>query len=567
MKSLFAPLRLDTDSRQLRFETHLDPAIDEVTSRAFLAALGRNNTKAEKNVQNCEGVVVGDEMRLRQVITNLAGNACKFTPANGTVSITTKLVIPSPEDLARGLEKPATPNAPAAEGDPGTQLSAEYLDLHNLGGEPKKTLERVVVRIEVSDTGYGIEQKEMHRIRLFSEYLGLAVLDHTRFVGRRPKPHIGAFNQTEQGRQQGGKGTGLGLALVRQIVKLSGGRLGLKSKVGKGSTFWVELRVLPQTHILCRDGLHAPLALGVGEKALSILSEEKRPANPRIRSMDRGIPSASHSPGSDPTPGSPSSPFLEQRSNPDGLIQLLPRNYDVCNQAAAKVRKDTADNSVVATQEPPPAADEEVAHVEALEVLKTSAGISSRPRHIDLPTTTINDIRAGGPQTPGSASVLSNASRSTPTEIPPGLQVLVVDDDRMTRLLMTRMLERLRCVVTTAENGKQALQLLLGEGRSADTPAEEQEPNHPTDDREVPRDVVSVHTMSKEGKFVVTFLDNQMPSMSGVEMVRRLRMLGREDLIVGVTGNALLPDQEEYLEAGADQYVRLVVSHWCFEWF
>ena len=54
-----------------------------------------------------------------------------------------------------------------------------------------------------------------------------------------------AFNQTEMGRQQGGKGTGLGLALVRQIVKLSGGRLGVQSKVGEGSTFWVELRAYP----------------------------------------------------------------------------------------------------------------------------------------------------------------------------------------------------------------------------------------------------------------------------------------------------------------------------------
>jgi osomolarity two-component system sensor histidine kinase SLN1 len=45
-------------------------------------------------------------------------------------------------------------------------------------------------------------------------------------------------------RNSGGKGTGLGLALVRQIVKLSGGRLGVRSKVGHGSTFWVELRNL-----------------------------------------------------------------------------------------------------------------------------------------------------------------------------------------------------------------------------------------------------------------------------------------------------------------------------------
>ena len=56
---------------------------------------------------------------------------------------------------------------------------------------------------------------------------------------------LDAFNQTEAGRQQGGKGTGLGLALVRQIVKLSGGRLGVCSKVGQGSTFWVELRMSP----------------------------------------------------------------------------------------------------------------------------------------------------------------------------------------------------------------------------------------------------------------------------------------------------------------------------------
>jgi osomolarity two-component system, sensor histidine kinase SLN1 len=69
-----------------------------------------------------------------------------------------------------------------------------------------------------------------------------------------------AFNQTEQGKQQGGKGTGLGLALVRQIVKRSGGRLGVKSRIGKGSTFWVELRthssLPPLPHLLTQHTDH-----------------------------------------------------------------------------------------------------------------------------------------------------------------------------------------------------------------------------------------------------------------------------------------------------------------------
>ena len=41
------------------------------------------------------------------------------------------------------------------------------------------------------------------------------------------------------------------------------------------------------------------------------------------------------------------------------------------------------------------------------------------------------------------------------------MRVLVVDDDPLTRKLMSRMLARLGCKVTTAENGEIALDLIL----------------------------------------------------------------------------------------------------------
>jgi CheY-like chemotaxis protein len=104
--------------------------------------------------------------------------------------------------------------------------------------------------------------------------------------------------------------------------------------------------------------------------------------------------------------------------------------------------------------------------------------------------------------------------------VPQGLRVLVVDDDQLTRTLMARLLTRLGCKVSTAENGEVALEMVLsGHG----------------------------------GRFAVVFLDNQMPVMSGLSMIAKLREAGRNDFVVGVTGNALLSDQEEYLEAGVDR--------------
>lgn len=140
-----------------------------------------------------------------------------------------------------------------------------------------------------------------------------------------------------------------------------------------------------------------------------------------------------------------------------------------------------------------------------------------------------------------------------------GMKVLVVDDDSLTRTLMKRILTRLGCHVAVAENGEVALEMILGRRISVpmSTPSSDYSKREakPILEQEVrPGSTpVSTPTGIDEYKYAVVFLDNQMPVMSGLKVVAKLRELGRKDFVVGVTGNALLTDQQEYLEAGVDK--------------
>lgn len=75
------------------------------------------------------------------------------------------------------------------------------------------------VRISVGDTGRGIPPEKMAQLFVPFERLGAE--------------------------QTGVEGTGLGLALSRRLVEAMGGTLGVRSVVGQGSTFWVDLAPAP----------------------------------------------------------------------------------------------------------------------------------------------------------------------------------------------------------------------------------------------------------------------------------------------------------------------------------
>lgn len=79
-----------------------------------------------------------------------------------------------------------------------------------------------LLRIEVCDTGPGIAEDQFDR--LFRD-----------------------FSQLDSSSTRAFGGTGLGLAICRRLTEAMGGKIGVNSQVGIGSTFWIELPASPAT--------------------------------------------------------------------------------------------------------------------------------------------------------------------------------------------------------------------------------------------------------------------------------------------------------------------------------
>jgi signal transduction histidine kinase/CheY-like chemotaxis protein len=103
------------------------------------------------------------------------------------------------------------------------------------------------VSIEVADTGCGIASDELERI--FDRFYQASSL--------RPRPDRNC-------------GTGLGLALVRELVRLHHGRIEVQSEVGLGTTFRIQLPL----------SLEVPVALGPEDGVAEVCAEPLRDRAP-----------------------------------------------------------------------------------------------------------------------------------------------------------------------------------------------------------------------------------------------------------------------------------------------
>ena len=380
--------------------------------------------------------LVGDPARIRQVLTNLAGNAVKFTDL-GVVDIELTLVAED-EDHA-------------------------------------------TLRIEVRDSGIGIP------------------------AGRQAEI-FESFTQIDGGISRRNGGTGLGLAICRELVGLMGGQLGLESRPGVGSTFWVELTLVKGVHTLeaAADRLgHVRVLIAVDRESDGVILRESLLSwgcRPEVTS-----------------------------SGPEAIARLLDESGD------------DPYGLILLDQDMPALSGEQTARV-----------IKAMPRHARVPLVTISSLgQAGSAVLDGAlwaARVTRPVRRSQlhailrqvsaeadetpilpqpppegPLKLPTPLRILLAEDNSINRRVATAMAEGLGCTVEAVYSGREAVEAL----------------DHDRHD--------------------LVLMDVQMPEMDGyaaTALIRdRERAGGRHIPIIAMTAHAMEGDRERCLASGMDGYL------------
>jgi len=368
------------------------------------------------------------------------------------------------------------------------------------------------VRFEVEDTGIGIPE-EKH------EYI------------------FDRFTQADSTTTREYGGTGLGLAISKRICGLMGGRIGVRSAPGKGSTFWCTMTftagdapvTLGRSDI---DARHAIVAgrdadlrhrlasqvrtWGVDVREAADVQEVtaicKRPGDLDMILFRSDIESASlrdlvHQVDSCGRPSRPGLVYVSAAGRPGEAQDVASAGFDA--YLAEPVR-----------------------HSDLLDVLGALVWARGAQKAIPLLTRhTVREIDAGASEATlaDPTSEREHAGASGPTSSvaslePSDLHVLLVEDNLVNQKVGQALLERLGCVVDIAPNGKDALSRM------------------------------------ETSEYSIVFMDCQMPIMDGYDATRAIRenekgKIGAHMPIVAMTAGAMLGDREKCLAAGMDDYI------------
>jgi len=418
-----------------------------------------------------------DEKRLQQVVLNLLSNAFKFT-SHGGVTL-----------AVRCATSGWSPSHPVLRG-----------------------AERAI-EIAVTDTGIGIPEDKQKLI-------------------------FEAFQQADGTTSRKYGGTGLGLSISREIARLLGGELQVRSKPGEGSTFtlFVPLQAVAPTVAATGGGASArydntgatvPTALPTGFEVSDDRDElDDGPFvlivedDPTFASILLDLAHGAGLKGVVSTAGA-GTLAMARKLQPDAITLDLGLS-DIDGYVLLDLLKH----------------DEQTRHVpihvisgadKLGSVMEMGAfGVTEKPAEEEALAQVFRDlaahIEAGDPMLKvvpeDSATAPSPASRAVPELA--GAKILIVDDDIRNIYSLTSVLESYDVEVLHAERGKDGILIL------------EQTPG-----------------------IDIALIDIMMPEMDGYETMQQIRRNGAlaDVPLIAVTAKAMKGDRQKCLDAGASDYI------------
>jgi two-component system sensor histidine kinase RpfC len=380
---------------------------------------------------------------------------------------------------------------PAVRGDPHHLRQV----IINLAGNAVKFTERGSVTVHVSVQA---ETDAMVRLKFSIRDTGIGI------AADAQSKIFESFSQADESTTRRFGGTGLGTTIAKQLVGLMGGRIGVESAIGLGSTFWLEVDLDKQAE---RAGA------GGGEIAGARILLVGFPG-PELAAMEEALG------GWGATP-------IAAASVEEGVARLvseisLAKPYHSALLYACAEDIGLAQRFRRAAPNPAPPtilAVPREADVRRFEMLSSGfASVLELPFDKRRLFNVLHSVSAGEEIGEGVVRLQDYARRSSATR----LRILVADDNPTNREVIGRIFERSGHAVTLVNDGEQALDAV---------------------EREYPDLVV---------------LDRNMPGMGGMEALQALRLMnrGRERLPVIMLSADVTPEaKREALEAGADAYL------------
>ncbi|MBL8304189.1 MAG: response regulator, partial [Ideonella sp.] len=378
--------------------------------------------------------VRGDPFRLRQVLTNLLGNAVKFTD-HGEVLI---------------------------------EVQKE--------GEGQ-------LRFAVHDTGIGISEEA--RKRLFQ-----------------------AFEQADGSTTRRFGGTGLGLAISRSLVEIMGGRIGIDSSPGEGSTFWFTLPLVPAESL-------PPVPNSYALANRRVLVVDDNATNREILEhhvLAGGMVCETGVDGQDGLEQLRAAAAAGQPYDIAVVDRKMPRMDGL--ELAAAVRADPLLSKLRLVLVTSLHSPDELHRAR-------SAGVDA---YLSKPVKRHDLFRALA-QTVGEMTVAAAPVQNNARSPQISARVLLAEDNGVNQVVARNMLKALGCSFEIVPNGAEALKALSA------------------------------------GQYDLVLMDCQMPVMDGYAATREIRALEAADggppriPVIALTANALVGDAEQCLAAGMDDHL------------